>query len=707
MNRQNFILLVMVALSACLPQSFQSLHAGTLNPDSYYTWGIHSEALSIDPGNIVTDAVLTIHDIANWDDNMYVHLLDNPPLGFKAGTDIENGDYFISMGVLLNMTYQDPDLVCRFGDFNDPNSWVWDVFNPNTTSQTSLVLELIDYAGTGTSFGLGFDPDGLSNYDFDKITLDLTVDSFTGPVTRESMLFQTDGTPGLVGHWTMDDDAANTTILDSSGNANNGVSQQDTSALSAAGRIDGALSFNGIDDHIEVPFHENLNITGSLTLSAWIKPAGGGTYEYIVSRWQGPYSYMLFTGHNKAGFYVEAGGNNANATFETELNDGQWYHLVGTWDGSQATIYVDATATAGTLGQGDVTTSGNGLIIGSRTGSDYFFTGSLDDVRVYDRALSATDVGDLYDEGQDLTAPNPDPMTWSTVPYATSSSSISMTATTASDVSDVEYYFTCTSGGGNDSGWQDNPAYVDMRLSPDTQYTYRVQARDKSPNQNATALSNSLSATTAPASDGLVSHWTFDDDASGIAVVDGSGNGHNGTAQQNTEVLHTTGRIDGALSFNGIDDHIEVPFHENLNITGSLTLSAWIKPAGGGTYEYIVSRWQGPYSYMLFTGHNKAGFYVEAGGNNANATFETELNDGQWYHLVGTWDGSQATIYVDATATAGTLGQGDVTTSGNGLIIGSRTGSDYFFTGSLDDVRVYDKALSTTEVGDLYNEGGT
>ena len=95
----------------------------------------------------------------------------------------------------------------------------------------------------------------------------------------------------------------------------------------------------------------------------------------------------------------------------------------------------------------------------------------------------------------DTTAPTPDPMTWAVEPHATGSTSISMTATMASDASGVEYYFACTAGGGHDSGWQDSPTYDDTGLTPDTEYTYQVQARDKSPNQNETDWSLEASAT--------------------------------------------------------------------------------------------------------------------------------------------------------------------------------------------------------------------
>ena len=110
---------------------------------------------------------------------------------------------------------------------------------------------------------------------------------------------------------------------------------------------------------------------------------------------------------------------------------------------------------------------------------------------------SAWDMGAYeYTSGGDTTPPGPDPMTWAIEPNATGSTSISMTATTATDTSGVEYYFDCTAGGGNDSGWQDSNTYEDTGLNPSTQYTYRVKARDKSSNQNETSYSTTQSATT-------------------------------------------------------------------------------------------------------------------------------------------------------------------------------------------------------------------
>ncbi len=97
----------------------------------------------------------------------------------------------------------------------------------------------------------------------------------------------------------------------------------------------------------------------------------------------------------------------------------------------------------------------------------------------------------------DLVSPAPNAMTWASVPTATDPTSVTMTATTATDLDGVEYLFEETSNnpGGTDGTWQDSPIFTDTGLTTGTSYTYRVKARDKSPNANETSWSPSQSVT--------------------------------------------------------------------------------------------------------------------------------------------------------------------------------------------------------------------
>jgi hypothetical protein len=96
----------------------------------------------------------------------------------------------------------------------------------------------------------------------------------------------------------------------------------------------------------------------------------------------------------------------------------------------------------------------------------------------------------------DATPPLPNPATWATPPYRTSSSSVGMMATTATDISGVEYYFE-SSDANYDSGWQDSPVYTRSGL-PDGVYTFVVRARDKSPLQNLTGDSAAVAVDLEP-----------------------------------------------------------------------------------------------------------------------------------------------------------------------------------------------------------------
>jgi serine protease len=200
---------------------------------------------------------------------------------------------------------------------------------------------------------------------------------------------------------------------------------------------------------------------------------------------------------------------------------------------------------------------------------------------------------------QDLTPPNPDPMTWAEGPAATGTTSISMTATTATDASGVEYYFDCTTTGGHDSGWQSSPSYEDTGLSPDTTYTYRVMARDLSPNQNATAYSTSLSATTDAQAGWTV--LTYDDFESGWGnYTDGGGDCSRYTygtyAWQGNAAIDIQDNSGVASSFyytNGVNvtaySQIEVDFYFIAISMDNSKEDFWVQYYDGNTWHTVAA----------------------------------------------------------------------------------------------------------------------
>ncbi|MHC4087536.1 MAG: CBM35 domain-containing protein, partial [Planctomycetota bacterium] len=171
--------------------------------------------------------------------------------------------------------------------------------------------------------------------------------------------------------------------------------------------------------------------------------------------------------------------------------------------------------------------------------------------------------------GEDTIPPTPDPMTWAVLPHATGTTSISMTATTASDPSGVQYYFTCTAGGGNDSNWQASPTYEDTGLSPDTTYTYTVTARDLSVNQNETAPSTAESATT-------LQTGTTDDVANGETTVAGTviGGSYLDT-QASDNVYEAIQEIESGGNPNKRNSYLEHKW--TINVTGGDSVTFFVE----------------------------------------------------------------------------------------------------------------------------------
>jgi hypothetical protein len=203
----------------------------------------------------------------------------------------------------------------------------------------------------------------------------------------------------LVGWWTLDSNHYGTGaggVIDSSGSGNNGT-QVGTPTL-VAGKLGQALSFNGTSQYVDTGSWSN-SLT-SISVCAWVKPTSG-TRQDIVSKWSfGAYQYNLLQGTtaNKFTFYISITGGAAIASSNsvTTIVAGTWYHLCGTYDNSNIKLYVNGAQEGVNIAQTGNLYNGSSQdnLIGES--GDAIFDGSLDDIRIYNRALTAGDVAQLY-----------------------------------------------------------------------------------------------------------------------------------------------------------------------------------------------------------------------------------------------------------------------------------------------------------------------
>ncbi|MEK7506322.1 MAG: LamG domain-containing protein [Patescibacteria group bacterium] len=242
---------------------------------------------------------------------------------------------------------------------------------------------------------------GLSKGSSNQYFLVASGTSYFAVAGREGLL-SNDVTSNLIAKWGFDEDAASTSTLtyDMSGNNNIGTLTNGPTRTNSTCRVGNCLSFDGIDDHVNLgtPTIDNFN-TADFTLSGWVKTT---STVGAVSANQNSGSSAGFTFQLSSGAMYfrtsDAVGNWSETTGVTPVNDNNWHYLVATRSGTTQAIYIDGKLDASnTVTLRDMGT-GNTLYIGIYRPSpvDSPFLGLLDDIRIYNRALSAAEVQQIY-----------------------------------------------------------------------------------------------------------------------------------------------------------------------------------------------------------------------------------------------------------------------------------------------------------------------
>jgi len=210
---------------------------------------------------------------------------------------------------------------------------------------------------------------------------------------------------------------------------------------------------------------------------------------------------------------------------------------------------------------------------------------------------------------------------------------------------------------------------------------------------------SSTTSTTLPAALGLVAAYGFEE-ASGTQVVDSSGRGNPGTTSGATRT--TSGRFGAGLTFDGVNDWVTVNDANALDLTTAMTLEAWVFPT------VTPSGWR---TIIAKEASGRLCYYVHAGTDNGNRPATgvrigpdrvlygtAALTTNTWTHLAATYDGQQQRLYVNGVQVASRSQTGATLTSTGALRIGGNGPYGEFFAGRIDEVRIYNRVLTATEI---------
>ena len=507
---------------------------------------------------------------------------------------------------------------------------------------------------------------------------------------------------GLVAAYSFDE-GIGATAADGSGNGNTGSVVGGTWV---PGKYGSAISLNGTSDRVDLPALGTFYKTG-FTLEAWVKKASTSHVDAaVLGTWTsgGNGGPMIWVDHVAGHYYLTA-----NQGFSNYLDSGQtpsagaWQYLSATFDGTTASFYVNGSLVASRTFTGNVGDSNTWRIGSYGSSPGGFFDGAVDDVRIYDHALTPSQVQ------TDMTTPvgpvDSGPPTQPTGLAKTASTSTTLTVGWNASTDDVGVTGYDIYQNGTKIASSAGTSYTLTGLDCATTYSIGVVARDAAGNSSTQAT---LSAATSAcgSNQGLVAAYSFDEGA-GTVLGDNSGNGRNGTIVGGT---WTTGRFRSALHFNGTSDRVDLPalgtFYKN-----AFTLEAWVKKDTATKNDVaVVGTWaSGQGGPMLWIDY--ASSHIEltmaSGGGNYVDTGQL-MTAGQWQYLTGTYDGTTAKVYVNGVLIASKAFTGNVGDSNNWRIGSYGSSPGGFFDGTIDEVRVYNRALAPSEVtADMNRSVGT
>src|SRR5271155_621990 len=315
---------------------------------------------------------------------------------------------------------------------------------------------------------------------------------------------------GLVASYSFNE-GSGTTVGDSSGNGNNGTISGAT--WTTAGKYGNALSFNGTSSRVIVNDSSSLHLSSGMTLEAWVYPSS------VPSGWQDIIYKQTDIYFLEAGSGVSKHPPAIGATFSSNgdqfmagtssLPAKTWTYVAATYDGATLQLYVNGALVASRSLPDSLTTSTNPLQIGGDAAFGQYFKGTVDEVRIYNLALSQAEIqNDMIPPVSQTVDTQPPTAPSNLIATSSGPTQINLSWTASTDNVGVTGYLLqrCLGSGCTSFSQVATPTgttYSDTTLAASSSYSYRVQATDAAGNLSsfsniATAITPATPDTTPP-----------------------------------------------------------------------------------------------------------------------------------------------------------------------------------------------------------------
>jgi len=499
-----------------------------------------------------------------------------------------------------------------------------------------------------------------------------------------------------------------TSVVDVSRRGNTGIVSGAT--WNTSGISGGSMTFDGVDDYVSAGTPSSLNVTRDLTITAWINPATSMNWNQLVRKYRS-YAFGVINNDELSLRYYTGGVWSTCATTSTaNMLANRWYHVAVTrsFSGTAGTcaIYVNgAQNVTGSLA-GYADSPAEEIVVGSTGGSSEFFSGSMDEVRVYNRSLTAAEVAQQYYGSLNKYAA--DKWVFTSAQSGLSAGAYSYSASALDSNGFVNStgprrIAVSNSRIGFMPPTPESAAYYDLSAVIASPVVLNVSIVDSSFPQSIVFNWNGTNQSVYDNS--LILSYNFDNVSAigenATRAVDFSLYGNNGTIVNGT-AWTSQGRYGNALDFDGINDWVDAGNSSSLDVNNSFSIEMWMKRrARSASFVELLRRGSGD-AYSLYNYANSEDMVVRFEDTTSvhHLGAIVSVPTGVWNHVVGLYDGQYLLFYLNGVlASNASVGSYAVMPGSNSLVIGrDDPQAGRFFNGTIDEVRVYNRSLSSAEV---------
>jgi hypothetical protein len=450
-----------------------------------------------------------------------------------------------------------------------------------------------------------------------------------------------------------------------------------------------------------------------MTIEVWIYPrAQRSSAQEIVSKWFGSGNQLSYTTSidpsGQIYFLVSSDGLTSAVGVDytmvytsNTVPTNQWSHFAATYDGAWLSVYLNGVLENQTPWTQGIFPGTPPLVIAAAW-SESFFYGLIDEPTLYSRALSYTEIQAIYNAGAAGKCTNIPPLiiTQPTDQTVAAGANVIFSAT-VSGPPPLGYQWQLN--GTNIGGATSSPLILtNVQMAQAGDYTLQVtNPFGFATSSNAVLTINPAPPCAAPPA-ALVSWWR----------AEGNGwdqlGGNSGTLQNGA--TFAAGRTGEAFSFDGVSGCVVVPDSGSLRLTNQLTIEAWINTRSTNANRGIVSKVGGTggnNGYQLLLSYNTLGGQFNSPGQSwpsATVSYPGAIVPGVWNHVAWTYDQSAMKLYLNGLPVAtNVIGPKSIAASSSNLRISGDDGNHGYFDGLIDEVSVYNRALSDSEIAAIYN----